>query len=211
MRTRTFAAAALTLVLAVAMVTAALGRASALEEATDPTITGTVNVIGKRTNANAVVYIDAVPGQQFAPAAEPVRMDQKDLKFVPYVLPVLVGTTVVFENSDNVLHNVFTPDRVADRFDLGTFPRGEARSHTFDKVGGAVMLCNVHPEMEAWVVAVPTPYYALTDEAGAYLLQGFPVGTYTVKVWHPGLKEPVERQVDVGAGTTTIDLEITPR
>lgn len=87
-------------------------------------------------------------------------MDQKGLTFVPHVLPILVGTTVDFKNSDDVLHNVFTPSKAGDRFDLGTWGKGQMKSFTFKKPGEVVILCNVHPEMEAYIVVVETPYFA---------------------------------------------------
>ena len=92
-------------------------------------------------------------------------MDQKNLAFVPHVLPVVVGTTVDFLNSDQVLHNVFTPDKCAGKFNLGTWPKGETRSVKFDQTGcSPVMLCNVHPEMEGFVVVLQNPYAGVTDK-----------------------------------------------
>lgn len=173
------------------------------------TVQGKVQGVTGESNAGAVVYIDSIPGDSFEPAPGPVVVDQKDLKFVPHVLPVLVGTTVTFKNSDDVLHNVFTPDKVADRFDLGTFGQGEERTYTFDKPGEAVLLCNVHPEMEAWVVVVPTPYFATTADDGSYRIEGVPAGEYTLKVWHASLKKPMERAITVdGSGPVTADLQV---
>ncbi len=169
-------------------------------------ISGTVTAHGMRNNADAVVYIDSIPGKDFSPPQEPMTIDQKDMVFEPHVLPVLVGTTVDFLNSDAFLHNVFTPDKCAEKFNLGSWPKGEARSYTFKQPCAAVLLCNVHPEMEAFVVAVPTPYFATTDRAGAFKITGVPDGTYTIKVWHPKLKE-VSQEITV-AGDTKLDLEL---
>ena len=167
---------------------------------------GTVKAIGVKNSADAVVYVDTIAGKSFpAPSVHP-RMDQKNLVFSPHVLPVLVGTTVDFVNSDIVLHNVFSPDKCADKFNLGSWPQGQTRSYTFKVPCAATLLCNVHPEMEAFVVAVPTPYFGVTDKAGAYVIKDLPDGTYTVKVWHPKLKE-TSRSVTV-SGSTTADFEI---
>jgi hypothetical protein len=57
------------------------------------------------------------------------------------------------------------------------------RSYTFRQPCAATLLCSVHPEMEAFVVAVPTPYFAVTDKSGAYSIQGVPDGAYTVRSW----------------------------
>ncbi len=185
------------------MTAALLGMASS---APAGTISGTVTATGMRTNADAVVYVEKVDGKTFPAPAEPVVMDQKGKDFVPKVLPVLVGTTVDYLNSDAFAHNVFTPDKCADKFNLGSWPTGDTRSHTFEKPCAAVMLCNVHPEMVGYVVAVETPYFAVTKEDGSYTIANVPDGSYTVSVWHERLKKQ-SQQVSV-KGTTTVDVTL---
>lgn len=155
-------------------------------------ITGTVQCTGMRDNANAVVYVEKIDGQTFSPPDKPVVMDQTGKDFVPGVLPILVGTTVEFLNSDPFGHNVFTPDKCAGSFDLGTWPTGETRSRTFDKPCEAVMLCNVHPEMVATILVLETPYFAVTDETGAFSIPDVPDGTYEVSVWHERLRSTTQ-------------------
>jgi plastocyanin len=168
---------------------------------------GKVIAHGVRDSADAVVYVDAIAGKTFAPPAEHAQMDQKNMAFTPHVLPVVVGTTVDFLNSDAVLHNVFSPDTCADRFNLGTWPKGQKKSFTFKKPCFATLLCRVHPEMEGFVLALPTSYSAVTAADGSYEIKDVPDGSYTVKVWHPKLKE-TQKSVAV-KGATEVDFEIT--
>jgi plastocyanin len=170
-------------------------------------IHGKVACKGVRDSGDAVVYVDAVPGKTFAPPKEHAKVDQLNLTFIPHVLPVLVGTTVDFQNSDAVLHNVFSPDACAEKFNLGTWPKGQSRSFTFKKDCVASLLCKVHPEMEAFVVAVPTPYFNVTKPDGTYRITDVPDGSYTLKVWHPKLKG-TQKTVKV-AGATAADFEIS--
>lgn len=167
---------------------------------------GKVTCKGVRDNANAVIYLAAVPGKTFAPPAAHATIDQKNLVFTPHVLPVLIGTTVDFQNSDAVLHNVFSPDACCDKFNLGTWPQGQKKSFTFKKECTATLLCKVHPEMEGFVVAVPTPYFAVTKADGSYHIPNVPDGAYTLKVWHPKLKAAQKNVAVVGA--TQADFEI---
>ncbi len=167
---------------------------------------GKVTCKGVRDCADAVVYIGAIAGKTFPAPKEHARIDQKNLVFSPHILPVLVGTTVDFLNSDAVLHNVFTPEACAEKFNLGTWPQGESKSYTFKKECAAVLLCKVHPEMEAYVVAVPTPYFASAKADGSFHIGDVPDGSYTVKVWHPKLKA-AEKPVTV-AGATEVNFEI---
>jgi len=165
---------------------------------------GKVTATGLRNSADAVVYIDTIPGKTFKAPAKHAEMDQKDMEFQPHVLPVLVGTTVDFLNSDPFLHNVFSPDKCADKFNLGSWPQGQTRSYTFKQQCPATLLCAVHPEMEGFILALPTPYFAVTAKDGSYKIASVPDGSYTVKVWHPKLKE-ASQSVKV-SGDTTADF-----
>ena len=174
--------------------------------ATAGDIHGKVTCKGVKNCADAVVYVGAIAGKEFPAPKDHARIDQKNLVFAPHVLPVLVGTTVDFLNSDAVLHNVFSSDACAEKFNLGTWPKGETRSFTFKKECVATLLCKVHPEMEGFVLAVPTPYYAVAQADGTFHIADVPDGSYTVIVWHPKLT-PAEKAVKV-AGPTEASFEI---
>lgn len=163
------------------------------------------DIEGKVTGmkGKSVVYVDTIAGKTFpAPKDQPV-MDQKGLVFVPHIMVVQQGTTVQFLNSDTVQHNVFWTaiggDKKAGK-NLGTWPKGEKRPYTFDKPGVVPLLCNVHPEMAAYIVVSPTPYFAETDDSGNYKIKDVPDGSYTVVVWHEGAKNQ-SKPVTVSGGT----------
>ena len=169
-------------------------------------IHGKVDAHGVRNSADAVVYVDRIAGKTFAPPAEHAKVDQKNMQFSPRVLAVLEGTTVDFLNSDALLHNVFTPDACADRFNLGTWPQGQVKSFTFKKECFASLLCKVHPEMEGFVAVLPTPYFAVTSADGAYHIKDVPDGAYTVKVWHPKLKAATKSVTVKGATEANFEI-----
>ncbi len=148
-------------------------------------IKGKVHLEGSSNSAGILVYIEHVDSS-FAPPQKHAIMDQKDLMFVPEILPVLAGTTVDFLNSDDVLHNVFTPSGCAGRFNLGTWPKDKIRSHTFTKADCfAILLCDVHPDMQAWIAVLQNPYFTFTDKSGEYEIKNIPPGSYVLKVWCP--------------------------
>lgn len=172
------------------------------------TIKGKIVIPRARTLSDVVVYVDKAPGQ-FPPPKKHAVMNQKDLTFVPHVLPVVAGTTVDFLNSDQVLHNVFTPDKCAQKFNLGTWPKGETRSYTFSVVGCApVLLCNVHPEMEAFVVTLQNPYFAVTDKSGLYAIKDVPEGKYTIKVWNRKFLDVSQDVTVPKEGDVTLNLTL---
>jgi len=188
----------------ISMIALAAAFAATTTAAGAATLAGKVTVAGARNNANAVVWV-AGAGSESASGKTAV-IDQKSLTFSPFVLPVQVGTTVEFLNSDSVSHNVFTPDKCAGAFNLGTWAKGQKRTHTFDKPCMAVMLCAIHPEMEAWVVAVPSAYFAVTDAAGAFEIDGVPEGSHEVKAWDPKGHE-TSREVSI-TGDTEVELTL---
>jgi plastocyanin len=151
------------------------------------TISGQVSGVA----GQSVVYVDTISGKTFpAPTQHPV-IDQKGLVFQPHVTAVQVGTTVDFLNSDSVAHNVFWTSIGGNKklnHNLGTWPKGERKSFKFDTPGAVPILCNVHPEMSAYLVVVPTPYFAVSDQTGTYKIENVPDGSYTVVAWHDGAK-----------------------
>ena len=151
-------------------------------------VKGTITIGGKPTS-EAVVSVEGLPkeylkSQVSDSKSKPAVMDQQDLRFLPHVLPVLVGTSVEFANNDKTFHNVFSLSE-AKKFDLGLYSPGRRRTVTFDKAGLVRILCHVHPHMEAYIVVKEHPYFAVTDKRGNYELSGVPLGKYRIEVWHP--------------------------
>jgi len=71
---------------------------------------------------------------------------QKNKAFSPKELNIKVGDTVKFTNEDNFFHNVFSLSDLKT-FDLGSYPKGEFKSVTFDKAGKVEVECAIHPSM----------------------------------------------------------------
>lgn len=146
-------------------------------------VTGTAAVSGN-PQAGIVVWIEAPAGHPVS-ARRRVVLDQRNLQFSPRVLAVRTGTTVEFPNNDRVFHNVFS-FRDGKRFDLGLYPIGSVKLVEFDKPGVSRIFCNIHPQMAAYVVAVDSPWLAVSADNGAFTLADVPPGTYTYHAWRPG-------------------------
>ena len=180
------------------------------------TIRGKVKARGVRKPSDIVVYVKKAPGT-FPPATKPLAMDQKDLIFLPHVLPLVKGTAVKFLNSEvKIQHNVFSPDAVAGKFNLGTYPPGEVRKYTFDKgcdgddTCVAAVLCHVHPEMSAYLIVLPNPFFAVTDRSGKFEIRDIPPGTYELVAWHEKLSEG-RQTVTVGDGDGDVEIKFSLR
>ena len=164
----------------------------------------TGNITGKVSAGKgaSVVWVEAVAGETFPKPDKPLQVDQHALLFHPHILVAPVGSTVEFQNNDNVQHNIFWPAISGNKkllHNLGTWPKGQVRSFTFENPGVVPLLCNVHPEMSGFIIVTPTPYYAQTDEAGNFTIANLPAGNYTVTAWHEGYKNQ-SKPVTVGAG-----------
>ncbi|MEK6729449.1 MAG: hypothetical protein AABY76_05430 [Planctomycetota bacterium] len=147
------------------------------------------NVTAKKPKylQNTIVYVESVPNT-VEPPKEHVVMDQKNMTFVPHVLPVIKGTTVDFLNSDMVQHNIYSPDAVADNVNLGTWLQGEFRPFTFNKLGVATLRCNVHVDMEAYILILQNPCFTKVNNDGSFSISNVPEGAYIVKLWNERYK-----------------------
>ncbi|MEQ1756969.1 MAG: methylamine utilization protein [Vicinamibacterales bacterium] len=177
--------------------TALIGVAAALGTlvpvlAVTQDVSGVVRVNG-RPQKDVVVWLEGVP-----PAAGGSRkavLDQRNLTFSPHVLAIRVGTVVAMPNNDRVFHNVFS-FKDGKRFDLGLYPVGKSKLVTFDKPGVSRIFCNIHPNMAAYVVAVDSEHFAVSDGSGLLTLAGVPAGTYTYHAWRAG-HDPSTGQVAI--------------
>jgi hypothetical protein len=157
------------------------------------------------SSADVVVWLtplqpDPTPAATGHPG--PFRLVQKDKMFTPHLLVVPLGSSVAFPNLDPFYHNVFSLYN-GKRFDLGLYESGTSRAVRFDREGVSYIFCNIHPQMGAVVLALGTPYYAVSTAAGAIAIHDVPPGSYRLHVWSEAAQSanPVdtERTVQVGS------------
>lgn len=192
-----------------------LGRAVSAAAGTG-TIEGTITVKeaappppdpGEVPFSDVVVYLDGfAPGTTFPPPAREARMIQRRKRFVPYVLPVQVGSTVRFPNEDDLFHNVFSSS-LTQKFDIGRYPRGPGKTQVFGKVGRVRVFCEIHSFMKANILVLPGPHFVFPDRTGKYKIENAPAGTYYAVGWHDRLKS-VSKPVTVPPGQT-VKLDFT--
>jgi plastocyanin len=190
-------------VLVAALVTLLATGASAAE------LTGKVVDASGEPLGGAVVFVDELPpGAPPPPAGEhSATMDQVQKQFVPHVLPVVAGTHVTFPNHDQIHHHVYSFSRTKT-FELPLYKGEAADPVLFDQPGAAKIGCNIHDWMEAVIVVVPTPYYALTGDDGLFVLRGLPAGKYGVVAWHERQRAPSRDSVDVSDDTPPITMTV---
>ncbi|HET7891302.1 MAG TPA: carboxypeptidase regulatory-like domain-containing protein [Candidatus Sulfotelmatobacter sp.] len=158
--------------------------------------------------SKAVVWLTPV-GAAIAPPHQSAipQLVQKNKQFHPSMLVIPVGGKVEFPNHDPFFHNVFSLFE-GKRFDLGLYESGTTRFVQFDKPGVSFIFCNIHAEMSAVVIALPTPYYAISDARGDLAIPNVPPGRYELQIFHssvaPDALRAVTREVTVGPGATSL-------
>jgi plastocyanin len=178
----------------IAGVTLCLGIAAICTYGQQSSVVAQVEVVGKgsgeRRNtvknfSDVVVWLvptDA-PTSDPVPSARVPQIVQRNKTFEPHVLAVRVGSAVQFPNKDPFLHNVFSLFD-GKPFDLGFYEAGSSRAVRFDRAGVSFLFCNIHPEMSAVIVALPTPYFDVSDWQGRVTLANVPNGRYRMEVWY---------------------------
>ncbi len=166
-----------------------------------------VNVNSNKTLKNVFIYIkEGLKDENFPAPAQTATLDQKGCWYTPHVQGVQTGQKFTIVNSDATLHNVHALGKQNPEFNLGMPLQGMKLEKTFSNP--EVMLkfkCDVHPWMNGYVGILKHPFFAVTDDQGAFKLNNVPAGEYTVEAWHEvyGIKtgkvtvsESGEAQVD---------------
>ena len=160
--------------------------------------------------SQAVVWLTPVgtpvdPPQQ--KASEIPQLVQRNKAFHPSLLVIPVGGKVEFPNHDPFFHNVFSLFE-GKRFDLGLYESGTTRFVQFDKPGISFIFCNIHAQMSAVVIALATPYYAISDARGDLSIPNVPPGRYELQVFHssvaPDTLRALNREITVAPGATSL-------
>ncbi len=160
--------------------------------------------------SNVVVWLTplgATPAPSLPPQqrSEIPQLVQKNKMFHPSLLVIPAGGQVEFPNQDPFFHNVFSLFD-GKRFDLGLYESGTTQFVKFDKPGISFIFCNIHAQMSAVVIAVNTPYYAISNGHGEIGIGGVVPGRYQMHVFHssvsPEALHAAEREITVSPGET---------
>ncbi len=186
-----------------------LGGALAFATTAAPLTVSVTDGAGKPL-ADAVVYVLVRGAKTLADPGATAQIAQRDRQFAPQVTVIQTGTAVTFPNFDTVRHHVysFSPIR---KFELKLYAGTPSVPIVFDKPGTAVLGCNIHDRMSAWVHVVDTPLFAKTDAAGRATLE-VPAGDHRLRAWHylqpePGL--PEEQALHMGAVPASVTVRLT--
>lgn len=198
-----------------------VGLLCAWAQAQNVTVSARVKVMDNSLSSeslhaeNVVVWLTPIGRVQAAKLVpkQPLVLVQHHKSFEPHLLVVPVGAVVQFPNRDLFFHNVFSLFE-GKRFDLGLYEAGTTRNVSFDRPGISFIFCNIHAEMSAIVIALDTPYYAVSNRKGEIVIPRVPPGQYTLKIWAetalPENLNALTREVTISDNTSNLGvLQIT--
>lgn len=169
--------------------------------AASATLAATVKDTKGAPVTDAVVSLIPLDGAAPPPAGSTGEIAQQTQEFLPYVTVVQAGTKVVFPNRDTVQHHVYSLSK-PKKFELPLYNPGQKESLVFESAGLVTLGCNIHDWMIAYLLVVPTPWFAKTDEQGRAMMTA-PAGRYRIEVWHPRLAVALSQEITLPAGETT--------
>ncbi|UXZ55387.1 Cupredoxin [Halomonas sp. 7T] len=143
----------------------------------------TVNVIDTDGFPLEHAVIEVYIERAASPAPAEKNIIQRDAAFHPTVTTVPTGSYVAFPNEDTTRHHVFSFSE-AKPFDLELFLNETPPPIHFDQPGVVVLGCNIHDQMQAFIVVSDAPYAALTQGDGTLNLPMLPEGSHRMRVWH---------------------------
>ncbi len=158
-----------------------------------------LQVRGKAEADASGVVVYMVGFKQPAPVGLVPGMRQQGSQFVPQLLAITAGQSVVFPNRDTQFHNVFSLSP-AQRFDLGQYKKGGSKVRKFPRVGIVSVYCNIHPKMSATILVLPNRAFTTTGKDGSFELKGVPAGTHKLFAYNRHASRPGKATVTVGAG-----------
>lgn len=142
---------------------------------------------------DAVALLEPAAGKAPVKPMADVEIAQIKRQFAPRVTLVTTGTRVSFPNFDTVRHHVYSFSPIKT-FELKLYAGVPGTPVVFDKPGFAVLGCNIHDTMAAWVVVVETPWAAKTGPTGIARIENVPPGAYRLRLWHPALSPSADPQ-----------------
>ena len=171
-------------------------------------LTGTLQIDGKAaTGTYGLITLEPANGKWKPRPPKRHVMAQRNREFNPRVMAVSVGSTVAFPNFDTIFHNVFSTSPLG-AFDLGIYKTGEAREYKFDKEGIVRLGCNLHANMNGYLVVVSAPSYVVTDEQGRFKFNRLAPGKYKLKAWSERSKAPITQDVTIKVGANKVDVGV---
>jgi len=136
--------------------------------------------------ANTIVYLKNITAGKAMDLPEQRRhLDQHHCHYIPHILLVPAKSDLQMKSSDATLHTIHMDGAATYNLPF-PFP-DQINSRPMNTPGLVNLRCNGgHVWMNAEMMVVEHPYYAVTDESGRFEFTDVPPGAYQIVAWHEG-------------------------
>ena len=133
------------------------------------------------------------PDLQKVPDAKP-ELDNMKCAFVPHVMAIRAGQTLLVKNSDQTGHNAkfsfFKNEEVNPMIPVGGSKEVVTK---VEEPGATKVECSIHPWMSGYVFVTSHPYVGISDATGKLKIEKLPAGVeLDFKIWHESQDKSIE-------------------
>jgi hypothetical protein len=154
-----------------------------------------------------LVYVkEGVTGTYPAPT-QAVTLDQRGCQYHPHIFGIQVGQPLNVLNSDGTLHNIHALPKKNAEFNIGQPFKGMSTIKKFDNAEtGLRFKCDVHKWMGAYCGVFTNPFFAVTNDQGAFEIKNLPPGNYVIEAWHEKYGTQTQNVTITGSEPKTVDF-----
>lgn len=105
-----------------------------------------------------------------------------------------VGSKLVFKNDDPSIHGIKSESGPLRNLRAVMTAKKKILEVSVTSLGVSELLCDIHAQMNAFVVVVNSDVRGISDSDGKFRLENLPIPPFIVKVWHEILP-PKEFQI----------------
>lgn len=155
----------------------------------------------------AVVSLDAIPIPPNESPLPPVGLVNSHCALSPPIMAGQVGQQLEIRNDDPIMHNTHLTLGTRTFLNVALVPAGRPVVKQLAKPGIYHAKCDAHPFMSATVMALPHPFFSVTDETGAFRISHLPPGDHVMTIWHHTLGTFQQRITIPASGEATVTIQ----
>jgi Polysaccharide lyase family 4, domain II len=158
---------------------------------------------------NVVVFLETA---QPAIPADPQKLnviENSGCRYAPRVLAMQKGERLRVKNNDPKLHipHSYLNEKTVFMLSLPFKNTVLEATQKIRDAGILKLVCDTHPWMLGFVHVFDHPFFAVTDDKGAFSIPNVPAGTYTLKAWHEDAGVRSHEVVVAESGNVRVNFE----
>jgi hypothetical protein len=135
---------------------------------------------------NVVVFIESAPTGKPADTLKENFLYNDGCRYVPHVMAIHRGEKLKVKSNDPKLHipHAYLGDRTVFNLSLPFKSTTLDATSRIRQPGMMKVVCDTHAWMLGFIHVFDHPFFAVTNDQGAFSIPDLPAGTYLLKAWH---------------------------